>query len=153
MHATNTTDRQLTSPDLEPSHMPFKPNPSSSVHQLSRVQQLTLNTWRLAAAKLERVLDPFSVLEYAALHAVLAAARDVDDPVVLFARHATAHAELALITSLIGRTRHADLAYDVLDAAFLWRWNELVASGTGPDELPPLRPRSTAVNPQRKSRC
>jgi hypothetical protein len=85
------------------------------------------------------------VLEYAALHAVLSAARDVNDPVVLFARHATAHAELALITSLIGRTHHADLAYDVLDAAFLWRWNELVASGTGPQELLPLRARVATV--------
>jgi hypothetical protein len=50
------------------------------------------------------VLDPFSVLEYAAQDAVLAAARDVDNPVVLFAAHSTADAELALITSLIGRT-------------------------------------------------
>jgi len=108
---------------------------------LSRVQQLTLNTWRLAATKLERVLDPCSVLEHAAVHATLATVRDVDDPLALFRRQAEAHDEFALITSLVYATPRAGLAYDILDTAFLMRWNELVADGNGAEELPPLRPR------------
>ncbi len=127
------------------------------IHCLSRMQQLTLTTWRLADTKLQRVLNPFSVLEQAALHAALATLRDVDDPVALFGRHAAAHAELAMITSLVSATQRADLSYDILDSAFLLRWNELVADGRliadgrGPQELPPLRPRSTHPNEQRES--
>jgi len=34
----------------------------------------------------------------------------------------------------------AAVAYDILDTAFLLRWNELVAAGHRPEELPPLRP-------------
>ncbi len=121
------------------------------IHCLNRMQQLTLTTWRLADTKLQRVLNPFSVLEQAALHATLATLRDVDDPVALFGRHAAAYAELALITSLISATQRADLSYDILDSAFLLRWNELIADGRGPQELPPLRPRSTHPNEQRES--
>jgi len=117
--------------------------PTSPVQRLNRVQQLTLNTWRLAAAKLDRVLEPCSVLEHAAVHATLGALRDVDEPLTLFRRHAEANPEFALIISLIRVVRHEDLAYDMLDTAFLLRWNELVAGGNGPEELPPLRPRST----------
>jgi hypothetical protein len=122
--------------------------PNSPVQRLSRVQQLTLNTWRLAAAKLARVLDPCSVLEHAALHAALGTLRDVNEPLVLFRRHAEAHREFALITSLVEATPNQDLAYDILDTAFLLRWNELVAIGTGPEELPPLRGRPLAANHQ-----
>ena len=68
------------------------------------------------------------MLEYAALHAVLARLRDMDEPLQLFARHATAHAELALVTSLVSGSAHEALAYDLLDAGFLARWNELVAA-------------------------
>ncbi len=117
--------------------------PTSPVQRLNRVQQLTLNTWRLAAAKLDRVLEPCSLLEHAAVHATLGALRDVDEPLTLFRRHAEANPEFALIISLIRVVRHEDLAYDMLDTAFLLRWNELVAGGNGPEELPPLRPRST----------
>ena len=115
---------------------------NQSLQRLSRVQQLTLSTWRLAAVHLERVLDASAVLERAAVHAVLAVLRDVDDPLALFSRHADAHAELALIASLIQDAQQADLAYDILDTAFLLRWNELVADGAGPVELPQLRPRA-----------
>jgi hypothetical protein len=114
---------------------------------LNRVQQLTLNTWRLAAAKLDRVLDPRSILEQAAVHATLGALRDVQEPLVLFRRHAQANPEFALIISLIRLGGHEDLAYDMLDTAFLLRWNELVADGNGPQELPPLQPRSTTDQP------
>ena len=132
--------------------MSMKHTPASPVQRLSRVQQLTLNTWRLAAAKLARVLDPCSVLEHAAVHATLSALRDIDRPLALFGRHAEAHPEFALIASLVHATPHADLAYDILDTAFLLRWNELVSDGTGPEELPPLRPRSAAPD-QRVDRC
>ena len=115
---------------------------SRPIQRLSRVQQLTLNTWRLATARLERSVDPCAVLEQAALHAVLGTLRDVDHPLALFAHHATADAEVTLVHSLVHAEPRSDLAYDILDAAFLLRWNELVANGTGPEELPPLRPRS-----------
>ena len=132
--------------------MSMKHIPTSPVQRLSRVQQLTLNTWRLAAAKLARVLDPYSVLEQAAVHATLGALRDIDKPLDLFGRHAEAQPEFALITSLVHATPGADLAYDILDTAFLLRWNELVSDGTGPEELPPLQPRS-AVRDQPIERC
>jgi hypothetical protein len=119
--------------------------PTSGVQRLNRVQQLTLNTWRLAAAKLDRVLDPCSILEHAAVHATLGALRDTGEPLALFRRHAEADPELALIISLIRVGGHEDLAYDMLDTAFLLRWNELVAGGNGPEELPPLRPRSATT--------
>jgi len=126
--------------------MSMKHTPAFTAQRLSRVQQLTLNTWRLAAAKLACVLDPCSVLEHAAVHATLATVRDVDDPLALFRRQAEAHDEFALITSLVDATPRADLAYDILDTAFLMRWNELVADGVGPEELPPLRPRVPAAD-------
>ena len=117
------------------------PNTSEPIQRLNRMQQLTLNTWRLATAKLERVLDPDAILEVAAVHVVLSTLREVDRPVGLFARHSTADAELALVQSLVRGGPHAELDFDLLDAAFLRRWNELVAEIGGPEELPPLRPR------------
>ena len=96
--------------------MSTQPNSSRPTYRLSRVQQLTPNTWRLSAAKLERVLEPCSVLAYSALHAVLATLRDVDHPIGLFGRHATADSELALVNSLVGGTFQAELAYDILEA-------------------------------------
>jgi hypothetical protein len=69
--------------------------------------------------------------------------RDVDRPLALFARHATAEPEFALIVSLVLPCSDTGLPYDILDSAFLMRWNELVADGSGPEELPPLRPRAT----------
>ena len=114
---------------------------SRPTERLSPLQQLTLNTWRLAALRLNHMLTPWSVLEQAAVHAVLGTLRDVDVPLGLFARHATAHAEVALVQSLVEAEPLSDLAYDILDAAFLLRWNELVATATAPQELPPLRRR------------
>ena len=73
--------------------------------------------------------------------AVLAILRDVPNPVALFVRHAQALPEFELIRSLVDeRPRDEDLTFDVLDTGFLLRWNELVADGSGPEELPPLRP-------------
>ena len=119
--------------------MSIQYTPSTGTERLTRVQQLTLNTWRLAAAKLERQLHPENALEQAAVHALLAILRDVRRPLELFLRHAQAAPDFAFIRSLVEeRPRDEDLAYDVLDMAFLLRWNELVADGSGPEELPPL---------------
>ena len=117
--------------------------------RLTRLQQLTLNTWRWAAAKLRRVLDPHAVLEHAALHAVLASLRDVETPIALFARHAEAYSEFTLIASLVPWERQAAFAYEILDTAFLMRWNELTNGGDGPVELPPLRARYRRPGPSR----
>ena len=65
---------------------------------------------------------------------------DVADPMALFRRHADAAPEFALVSSLLP---DPDIGYDVLDAAFLLRWEELTARG-GPEELPPLQPRHAA---------
>ncbi len=118
-----------------------QPSGTRPSHRLNRAQQLTLNTWRLAAQKLVRIVSPFAVLELAALHAVLSTLRVVDEPLALFGRHAEAQPELALIASLVSLAPPDDLAYDILDTAFVARWNELVADGSGPQELPPLRGR------------
>jgi hypothetical protein len=121
--------------------MSANPTPEPT-QRLDRLQQLTLNTWRLATAKLDRVLEPDAILELAAVHVVLATLREVNRPMALFVRHATADAELALVQSLVRGGPHAELDFDLLDAAFLRRWNELVADGNGPEELPPLRTRT-----------
>src|SRR5215210_2683379 len=118
--------------------MPNQPFSRGSCQRLNRLQQLTLTTWRYAARKLDRVLEPYALLEQTAMHACQAALRDVDQPVDLFARHATAVPEFNLIVSLVHDTPGQDLAYDLLDAGFLNRWNELVAVVGGPEELPPL---------------
>jgi hypothetical protein len=109
--------------------------------RLNRTQQLTLSTWRFAARKIERVVEPTSVVEHAAVHVVLSILREVETPMALFARHAVADAELSLVQSMVRGGHHAELDFDVLDTAFLMRWNELVADGLGPEELPPLQPR------------
>jgi hypothetical protein len=67
--------------------------------------------------------------------------RPCPEPLTLFGRHAEAQPELALIASLVSIAPPDDLAYDILDTAFVLRWNELVADGSGPQELPPLRGR------------
>jgi hypothetical protein len=127
--------------------MPVRaPDPEHA--RLTRIEQLTLNTWRWAFRKLSRVLDPNAILEYAALHAVLASLRDLDEPSALFRRHAKAYPEFALITSVVPPARQAALAYDILDCAFLMRWNELLANGRGPEELPPLRARAADAAPR-----
>jgi hypothetical protein len=116
-------------------------------HRLDRSQQLTLNVWRFAMRKVDDVIEPSAVLEHAAIHAVLGILREVEQPMALFAWHATADPELALVQSLVRGGRHASLDFDILDTAFLLRWNELVAGGGGPEELPPLRPERPAQQP------
>ena len=107
--------------------------------RLTRSEYLTLNAWRWARAKLRRVLDPAAVLEHAALHAVIAALCDVDTPLELFARHAAAYPEFSLIVSLLPTERQSALRYEILDTAFLMRWEELTGAGNARDEFPSVR--------------
>jgi hypothetical protein len=69
---------------------------------------------------------------------VLAVLRNTADPMALFARHARAVDEFALLTSIVPRDRRPSLDHDLLDTAFLLRWQELTSGGRGPQELPPL---------------
>ena len=117
------------------------PSRAQPIRRLTRLQQLTLNTWRWAAVKLRASVDPPAVMEHAALHAVLASLRDMDDPLALFVRHAQAQPEFRLILSVLPQDHLPSLAHDILDTAFLLRWHELAAAGRAPLELPPLRPR------------
>jgi hypothetical protein len=110
------------------------------IRRLTRLEQLTLNTWRWAAATVQNTLHPSAILELAALHAVVGTLRDIDDPVALFARHAHAQPEFQLVLSVLPDTYRQGLAHDILDTAFLLRWTELVATGIAPQELKPLPP-------------
>ena len=120
--------------------------------RLTRLQQLTLNTWRRAAAKVDREVAPNAVLEQAAMCVVLAVLRDTAEPMALFARHAHAAQEFALLTSIVPRDRRPSLDHDLLDTAFLLRWQELTSGGRGPQELPPLVRRATGTSGDRRSR-
>lgn len=55
--------------------------------RLTRLQQLTLNVWRHAAASVARRVPPEDVLAHVAIQAVLAVVRDTADPIDLFTRH------------------------------------------------------------------
>ena len=117
------------------------------IRRLSRLEQLTLNTWRWAAATLQNTLDPSAVLEVAAMHAVLATLRDLEDPLALFMRHARAQPEFQLILTVLPRDHRPGLPHDILDTAFLLRWTELAATGIAPQELRPIPPGNAAVAP------
>ena len=120
--------------------MSTQTNSSQPIRRLTRLEQLTLNTWRWAAATVQDTLDPSAILELAALHAVLGALREVDDPVALFARHAHAQPEFQLVLSVLPEGHRPGLPHDILDTAFLLRWTELAATGIAPQELKPLPP-------------
>jgi hypothetical protein len=62
----------------------------------------------------------------------------------LFARHRSVAQEFALAASLLLDERCRVLDHDLVDSAFLLRWNEMTADGNGPEELPPLTPRAAA---------
>ena len=115
------------------------------VRRLSRLEQLTLNTWRWAAVTLESTVDPAAILELAALHAILGTLRDLDDPLALFTRHAHAQPEFQMILSVLSEDHRPGLAHDILDTAFLLRWTELAATGIAPQELRPLPPPDNTV--------
>ncbi len=105
---------------------------------LTRLQQLTLNTWRHAYAKVLREVRPSDTLAQTAIRTVVAILHDTTDPLALFVRHAAPAADFALVASLAAPERSRDELHDLLDSAFLLRWLELTADG-GPEELPPLR--------------
>ena len=119
------------------------------IRRLTRLEQLTLNTWRWAAVTLQTKLDPSAILEVAAMHAVLGTPRDLDDPLALFTRHANAQPEFQLIFSVVPRDHRPGLPHDILDTAFLLRWTELVASGTAPLELRPVPPQGRVARPNK----
>ena len=112
--------------------------------RLTRAEQLTLTTWRWAFVAFCGQVAPQDLLPQVALQAVLARLRTCDDPCRLFARHAARGPELALVASLLPEEHRRALDDDLVDSAFLLRWNELTADGSGPEELPPLVPRRSA---------
>jgi len=115
------------------------PNGSNNpARRLTRLQQLTLNTWRRASAQVARDVAPNEVLAQVAIYAALAVLRDTTDPLALFARHDARAEEFALVTSLAPHDSSRDALHDLLDTAFLLRWAELTSNGCGPEELPPL---------------
>ena len=122
-----------------------EPDPRSTNHdhpptrRLNRVQQLTLTTWRHASASVDRRVSPNDVLAHVAIHAVLAALRDTTDPLDLFVRHQHGQEEFALVSSLAEADHSRDELFNLYDAGFLLRWQELTSNGRGPAELPPLR--------------
>ena len=126
--------------------MPATSEPEHSVpvgnneppRRLTRLQQLTLTTWRHASAKVSRDVSPNDVLAQAAVCAVLAVLSDVGHPLALFARHADGAEEFALVTSLAAPQSSRDELHDLMDTGFLLRWTELTSNGRGPEELPPL---------------
>jgi hypothetical protein len=112
--------------------------------RLTRAEQLTLTTWRWAFVALCRQVQPQDLLPQVALQAVLARLCDCTDPLQLFGRHGSPAAEFALVASLLPEEGRRALDHDLVDSAFLLRWNALTADGTGPEELPPLTPRRAA---------
>jgi hypothetical protein len=114
---------------------------AAQCRRLTRAEQLTLTTWRWAFVALCRQVEPQDLLPQVALQGVLARLRDCTDPLQLFTRHHSPQAEFALAASLMPEVRRDALEHDLVDSAFLLRWNELTADGKGPQELPPLTPR------------
>jgi hypothetical protein len=114
-------------------------NRAQPIRHLTRLEQLTLNTWRWAALSIGNTVNPCAILELAAMHAVVAVLRDLDDPKLLFRRHAQAQPEFQLVLSVLPDDYRPGLAHDILDTAFLLRWTELAAGGAAPQELGPVR--------------
>ena len=108
------------------------------LRRLTRLQQLTLNTWRRASAQVSRDVGPTDILAQVAICAALSVLRDTNNPIALFARHEARAEEFALVASLAFPDRSRDALHDLLDTAFLLRWAELTSDGCGPEELPPL---------------
>ncbi|HET6315405.1 MAG TPA: hypothetical protein VFG86_03025 [Chloroflexota bacterium] len=120
--------------------MSTQTNSPQPIRRLTRLEQLTLNTWRWAATSVQNTLAPSAILELAALHAVLGTLHEVDDPAQLFTRHAQAQPEFQLVLSVLPDGHRPGLPHDILDTAFLLRWTELAAIGIAPQELKPLPP-------------
>ena len=114
-------------------------------NRLTRLQQLDLNVWRHAAAAVARRVPPDDILAHVAIQAVLAVLRDTAEPLDLFERHHYGENEYEFVSSVAG-ARSNDELLNLIDSGYLLRWQELTSDGRGPEELPPLRPRS---GPQR----
>ena len=133
--------------------MSAMPEPDPRAHEdaqprrarLTRVQQLDLNVWRHAAASVARKVSPHDLLAHVAVQTLFAVLRDTTDPLELFSRHTRADADYRLVISIAGE-RSTDELMNLMDNGYLLRWQELTSDGRGPEELPPLRPRS---GPQR----
>jgi len=115
------------------------------VRRLTRMQQLTLNTWGWAAVNLARELDSHDILGHAAIHVVLGSLRDVDDPLALSSvtpprtpstpcSRVCCRSRFSQVSATRSSTQHS-----------LLRREELVANGGGPEELPPLRRAQTTA--------
>jgi len=111
---------------------------SEPARRLTRLQQLTLTTWRHASARVTRRVTRNDILAHVAISAVVAVLRDTTDPLELFVRHHHGEEEFALVSSLAAADRSSDDVLDLLDSGFLLRWQELTSDGRGPEELPPL---------------
>jgi hypothetical protein len=130
--------------------VPARPTtPPPARCRLTRVQQLTLTTWRWAFDRVCHEVQPHDLLPQVALQAVLEALRGCTDPLELFSRHGHAAAEFALVASLLPDRPRTALDFDLVDSAFLLRWEELTADGSGPEELPPLAPQP--AEPRRRA--
>jgi hypothetical protein len=90
-------------------------------------------------------VPPDDILAHVAIQAVLAVLRDTAEPLDLFERHHYGENEYEFVSSVAG-VRSSDELLNLIDSGYLLRWNELTSDGRGPEELPPLRPRS---GPQR----
>ena len=130
----------------EPEHHPMS-EPALPPRRLNRLQQLTLNVWRLASSRVSREVSPTDILANVAIQASLAALRDTTDALELFQRHDARAEEFALVASLAGEDRTRDAVHDLLDSAFLLRWLEITGDGHGPEELPPLSRRPCGPPP------
>ena len=84
------------------------------IRRLTRLQQLTLNTWRRASAHVGRSIAPIEILPQVAIHAALAVLRDTTDPLALFARHDARAEEFALVASLAPADSSRDALHDLL---------------------------------------
>jgi hypothetical protein len=110
-------------------------------NRLTRLQQLDLNVWRHAAAAVARRVPPDDILAHVAIQIVLAVLRDTTDALDLFKRHRNGEDEYGLVSSIAG-VRSSDELLNLIDSGYLLRWQELTSDGRGPEELPPLQPRS-----------
>src|SRR5260370_27718690 len=85
-----------------------------AVRRLTRLQQLTLNTWRRASAKVSRDVAPTDILAQVAIRAALAVLRDTNSPIALFARHDAPAEELALAARVAPPPRPRGSPHDLL---------------------------------------
>lgn|GEM_PF-1391927 len=95
------------------------------MENLSRYDRATVGLWRRSHAALAREKDAICLAEVA-VHAVLAGLRRCQDPGTLFERYEReTSADFALIGSLLSGGPTSDRFWQVRDAAFYLRWQEI----------------------------